>query len=326
MYKKRNTIWLCLLVGLLVLASTCTRPTRDIDPATRSLMWEVQAALEDQQYSQALVVIDSALEREPEWAQLYKLRGKVLSSLYRFDDAESAYKRALQFEPDLQGVAYAMGNNAFFRGGYRKALAYYKAEREHVSRADTVALSAIWAQMGRVYARLGVQDSAHKAYSIALEYRPSYGQAWAWMAELYEDEGALEEARDHSERAVMLSTEDPEFNYLAGTLNYRTGRLQHVETYLAKVLAVEPWHVGANYNMARYLLALDRKEEAAAYLETTDRMQVLQADIVLARFAVERNPTRLEGWLILADLYGQAGRFREEHEALLIAQQLNQEF
>ena len=109
-----------------------------------------------------------------------------------------------------------------------------------------------------------------------------------------------------------------------GRLNYQTGRFTEVESHLLITLSALPWHVGAHYNMARYLLAKDRRDDAAYYLAETDRLQVLSADIILARFAAQNNPTGVDEWLVLAELYGQAGRSPERLEALRIASQLNQ--
>ena len=314
-----------VLWPLLLALAACTTPDtgQEVDPEVRALLWDVQAAIEDQAYVTALTVIDSALQQAPEWAQLHLLKGDMLTNLYRFDDAESAYQLARENAPARQGVAYVMGNNAFFVGRYRDALAYYDTERQLVSGKDTLALGSVWAQIGRVYDRLGVADSAIIAYTNALEHQTSNGQAWAWLGELYEEEGGLDEARAAAERAIEFNQEDPEFNYMMGRLNYQTGRFGEVEPYLEKTLNAEPWHVGAHYNMARMLIALDRHEEASYYLEETDRLQVLHADIILARFAVQHNPGGLEEWLVLADLYQQAGRHREWMDAIRIAGQLN---
>lgn len=314
------------VAGVMVLLAACSAPDQspELDAGTRAMMWDVQAAIDDQHFVTALTVIDSALQRVPDRAELYNLKGNVLSDLYRFDEAESAYRRARELDPNANGIAFAMGNNAFFVSRYRDALAYYETEALLVSHSDTLALGAIWAQTGRVYDRLGVVDSAIAAYETALEYRPSYGQTWAWLAELYEDQGTLEDALACAERAVRLDESEPEFNYLMGRLNYQMGRYTDVESHLLITLSAQPWHVGAHYNMARYLLTQDRKDDAAYYLAETDRLQVLSADIILARFAAQNNPTGVDEWLVLAELYGQAGRRPERLEALRIASQLNQ--
>ncbi len=293
------------------------------DPVSRALIWDVQEAYEDQDYIHALTLLDSLLQRLPDYAQLHNLRARVLSSLYRFDEAEAAYAQARKLAPNLKGVAYAMGSNAFFRGQFRSALNHYQSEIALLSSDDTTALGAVWAQIGRVYARLGVDDSARIAYKRALSHRPSYAQAWSWLAELDEDLGALEEALVNALRAVSLMPNEAEFNYLAGSLSVRTGRAADAEPHLDAVLQTEPWHVGANYNMARCLLALGRTAEAHRFFEATERLEGLQADIILARFVLERNPLGVQEWLTLADLYQMSGRVQEAREAYGIARQLN---
>ena len=321
--KARLSCGWVLSAGIIWAA--CEQPNQrpELGAEERAMMWEVQAAIEEQQYVGALSIIDSVLKRVPDRVELLALRGDVLSDLFRFGDAESSYLRALKLDSEAPGIAFSLGNNAFFVTRYRDALGYYEAERRKVTRSDTVALGAIWAQTGRVYDRLGVVDSSVIAYEAALEHRPSYAQAWAWLAELHEDQGALEEALACAERAVDLDAADPDFNYLAGRLKVQTGQLSEVAAHLDVTLAAQPWHVGAHYNMARYLLAQERNEEAVHFLEETDRLQVISADIILARFAVQNNPLGVEEWLVLAELYGQAGRHSERLEAIRIARQLN---
>ncbi|MDE2731872.1 MAG: tetratricopeptide repeat protein [Bacteroidota bacterium] len=323
MSKARLLCGCVLSAGLILAACEPSEQRPELGAEERAMMWEVQAAIEEQQYLGALSIIDSVLKRVPDRVELHALRGDVLSDLYRFDDAESAYLRALELDSDASGLAFSLGNNAFFVSRYRDALGYYQAERRNVARSDTVALAAIWAQTGRVYDRLGVVDSALIAYESALEHRPSYAQAWAWLAELHEDQGALEEALACAEHAVDLDAADPDFNYLAGRLKVQAGLLDDVVAHLNVTLSSQPWHVGANYNMARYLLVREQSEEAVHYLEETDRLQIINADIILARFAVQNNPLGQEEWLMLAELYGRAGRHPERVEAIRIARQLN---
>lgn len=324
MVSSESQYHLWLATGLVLISIACGRqPAVELDPVSRALIWEVQEAYDDHEYTYALVLLDSVLQRAPDFPQVYRLKGRVLSSLYRFDEADSAYLRTRSLAPTLPGVAFAMGNSAFFRGRYRRALHHYRSEVALLPRRDTTALSATWAQMGRVYARLGAVDSARTAYQEALVHRPSNAQAWAWLAELDEQAGELEEALAKALHSVALAPDQPDFNYLAGSLSVRTGRASAAEPYLATVLRVKRWHVGANYNMARCLLALGRTEEAQPFLAETDRLQTLQADIILARFAVERNPLGAEDWFALAELYQMSGRAEEAREAYAIVRQLN---
>ena len=283
----------------------------------------MQEARDDQEYTRALSLVDSVIQRAPDHVPLYTLKGELLSSLYRFEGAAEAYAVARARAPRLAGVAYAMGGNAFFLGDYRQALEHYHDEIEILARRDTTARNAVWAQIGRTLARMGVRDSAAMAYEQALAYRTTNAAVWGWYAELHEEDGDLELAWEHAARAAALEPEEADWAYLAGSLGYRLGRLEAAERYLSTVLERKPRHVGANYNMGRMLVEVGREAAAEPYLMLADQMQAIQADIILARFAVERAPQDASRWHTLAELHALAGELDQAREARAIGSQLN---
>ncbi len=316
----RQGMVLCLVLALL---AGCHAGGKSPGPEVRVLLWDFQEAHEGASYVRALALLDSALVLAPAYPRLHFLRGDVLSTLYRFEEAEAAFLRALELAPRYQGAAYRLGSNAFFLGQHREALAFYRQEaRLSGAGEDSAALSAVWAQIGRVYARLGAADSAGEAYEQALRHDAANDQVWMWKAELSEDAGWLSDALMQVQEAVRLAPDDPAYQYLAGALQYRTGDYEAAIGHLEFVIKAQPWHAGAHYNLGRTLLALGRSDEAARYLEATDSLQALAADIILARFAVQHAPGGRDEWTVLAMLYEQAGRYEEARQAYRIARQV----
>ena len=178
-------------------------------------------------------------------------------------------------------------------------------------------------QIGRVYARLGAADSAKAAYRQSLAYASGTAETWAWLAQLKETDGDFEQALEHAERALEFAPSDAEYHLLVGTLLLRTGEVEAAERHLRLAAAALPWSASAHYNLGRCLLLTGRADEAAPYLAATDSLQDLASNIVLARFAVRRNPDLVCDWLILGSLYRQSGQMKEAAEALAIARQLN---
>lgn len=293
------------------------------DPGVRELLWDIQRAQQGNDYTGTLALVDSALLVAPRYPSLYFTRGQLLSKLYRFDEAQAAFEQALELDPGYVGAAYHLGNNAFFVGRNRDALRYYWQEHALITESSPkLALPNVLSQLGRVYARLGIADSARQAYEGSLSVQENNAQAWAWLAELSEDAGQLEDALRDARRAFALEPENIAYQYLTGALGYRMGELEEAEGHLRGVVTQAPWHAGAHYNLGRCLLALGRDAEAAPFLAATDSLQELQANIILARFAVERNPADRGRWLELASLYIQAGQQKEAREALVVARQL----
>ena len=334
---------LIVLAGMLV--AGCGGPDRqgpsasalqrqNLDPRARTFLWDVQQAQQRQDFNQALALIDSAAHYAPDFADIFFLRGRVLTKLYRFNQAQAAFERVLELDPTYRSAAYNMGNNAFLLGRNREAIKHYQREKaafkgspeaiaREASETDRAALASVLLQIGRVYARLGVADSARQAYQQVLVVEEDNAQAWGWLAEVSEDEGDLNQALAEARRAFALAPENIEYRYLVGALSFRTGAFDEAAGHLEAVVRQQAWHVGAHYNLGRCLLALGREVEAQQYLDATDGLQQLESDIILAKFALYRNPEDSEYWAQLVTLYRQAGRLSEAREAYNIVRQLN---
>ena len=318
--SMRMTVIVCFS---LLLLSACRPHEEALSAEAKALLWDFQEARERGNYTRALALLDSILVFAPANPRLHFLRGDVLSTLYRFQEADEAFSRTLQIDARYPSAAYRMGNNAFFLGQTRMALAHYQREQKALrSRADSSGTSAVWAQIGRMYARLSVGDSARFAYDRAIRDDATNDQAWGWMAELSEDAGLLEQALEETQEAITLDPGAPSYQYLAGALHFRLGDFVTAAGHLESVIEIEPWHAGAHYNLGRSLVALGRAEEGGRYLDATDSLQALQADIILAKFAARQNPQGRSEWVVLAMLYEQAGQVEEARQAYRIARQL----
>lgn len=317
----RLRVW--ALGATVLLLAGCHLEQGAPDPKVRELLWDIQRAQQGNNYTGTLALVDSALAIVPHYPSLYFTRGRLLSKLYRFDEAQAAFEQALDLDPGYIGAAYHLGNNAFFVGRNRDALRYYWQEHARITgNFPKPAQASVLLQLGRVYARLGIADSARWAYEESLAVQENNAQAWAWLAELSEDAGRLEDALGEVRRAFALEPENIEHQYLVGALGFRMGELEEAEGHLRGVVNQAPWHAGAHYNLGRCLLALGREAEAVPFLAATDSLQELQANIILAKFAVERNPANRGHWLELASLYIQTGQQKEAREALVVARQL----
>jgi len=274
----------------------------------------------------ALMLLDSAAVLAPSYARIHFLRGDVLSTLYRFDEADEAFTRVLGLDPKYPSAAYRMGNNAFFLGQNRKALVHHYREIDVLDpRQDSSAASAVWSQIGRIYARLGVVDSARTSYRHAITYDAANDQAWGWMAELSEEVGELDRALADVHRAIDLVPDNPSYQYLAGALYYKKGEYALAIDPLTIAIDAAPWHAGAHYNLGRSLMALGRLEEGDRFLQATDSLQTLAADLIQARFSVRSSPEDLERWIALGVLDEQTGRRSEAIEAYRVARQLEEQ-
>lgn len=322
------------LIGMLLIATAgCSRESGrtsdEADPRAAEIVERMQAAYDRGDWSTALALTDSAEEIDPRLPDAPFTRGLIYTKLKRYDDARMAYERALEVEPSFRRAWYNIGHNAFLQRKYQEALLYYEKERELIRNAAQreqadrsqrgQALPAITAQIGRTYALLGVPDSARTAYHQALSLDSTYAVAHAWLSELYEGRGELEQALHHAQRALEGNPQEVAYAYRVGFLLFQTGRIEEAALLLSAVVQQWPGHEGATYNLGRALKALGREEEGQALLDRVEEVQQLQEQAMLAQRAVELHPDDPKRWINLARLMLQSGYYDNAEEALTAA-------
>ncbi len=322
---------LCIgMLGVLGCRNGPARPPGADDPQVAELVQRMQAAYDQGDWGTVLALADSVEARAPGGPDAPFMRGLVLTRLKRYDAARAAYEQALERDPSYRKAWYNLGHNAFLQRQYRQALVAYRNERALIERAararpapgeevDPQALPAVLAQIGRTYALLGVQDSARMAYEDALALDSTYAVAHAWLAELLEDQGHLEQALHHAQRALEAHPEEVEYAYRVGFLLFQAGRVQEAALLLSAVVQRWPGHEGATYNLGRALMALGREQEGQALLDRVETIQRLQEQALMAQRAVEVHPDDPERWLELARMMLRSGYYDRAEEAFTAA-------
>jgi tetratricopeptide (TPR) repeat protein len=65
------------------------------DPVSARLIFQAESAFRSGYYNAALSIADSAISRSPDTPDIHFLRGRVLTKLSRFVEAENAYRDSL---------------------------------------------------------------------------------------------------------------------------------------------------------------------------------------------------------------------------------------
>ncbi len=284
-------------------------------------------------YHIALALADSAETYAPDLPDAFFFGGLVYSKLKRFDASQAAYEKALALDPAYRSAWFNLGHNAFLQGKYRAALGFYRKEQAAIvatPEADKqaapteyrAALSAVLLQIGRSYAGMGIADSVLHFYQNALATDSTNAQAFSWMSELYGQSGDLDQALAHATRAHVLDPDNLDYRYGIGMFSTRTGRATEAVDHLEVVVAQQPWHVGAHYNLGRALMALGRRADGQRYLEKSDSLRQVNVDISQAQLATFQYPDDPERWQHLAALLHAAGRLSEARQAYNVARSL----
>jgi len=291
---------------------------RTVDPRVGLFLQQGQQAFQQGLYGQALAMADSAQRYAPDLADAYYLRGRVLMERVLYAQADSAYQQVLDLDPKYPSGWYYRGQTAFLDGKYRKAIGLYQKERTPDGLIPPEALL----QIGRSYLKLEQIDSAATHYQQALAQDSTYAQAYGWMSEFYETEGDLEKALVYAQRGLALDPENTEYGYQVGSLLFRTGAVEPAIPQLEAVIAAEPWHPGAHYNLGRALMAVGRTEEGEAILGKVEWLQLLESEIGRAHLEVYQHPDQSVRWANLALLLRESGQMDESRKAGYMAQLL----
>lgn len=120
------------------------------------------------------------------------------------DQAEGAYRRALELDPSLSNALTNLGNIRFRRGCVQEALELYgKALAVDPSQPEA------HYNLGFLYFESGEAARAAECFQQALEHDPAFADAHFNLAMAYEEVGRYADARPHWETYLRLDPAGP---------------------------------------------------------------------------------------------------------------------
>lgn len=277
------------------------------------MLVQSQRALQQGTLRKALTLADSVVRRAPRLADGHFQRGRVLSQLKRFDEAETEYRKVLSLNPQYQGAWFNLGNNAYRRQNYESALRYFRKEQERHPSASTLV------EMGKTYGVRNAPDSARLAYERALARDSTSAEAHARLGQLYEEEGELESALEYSRRALQLDSTNVNYRYIVGSQLFQLGRYEEAMPHLRAVIDERPWHQSAHYNLGQALVRTGRQDLGKKFLAESDSLEKQQREIERLESVAQDEPGAPDRWAKLGDAYRRAGRLEDARETYSIA-------
>jgi len=186
-----------------------------------------QLALADHDPAKAMQDIDAALRIDPKHRDSLLLKGDLLRTAGKPDEAAAVYRQVLQIDPLHSSTMLALAG---------------------------IAISG------------NKLDEARKEVDAALKITPASLQARYTQALIDFREKKTEQARDRLASVLKAAPDYPPALLLGGTIEYTLGNLQTAEAYLNKVVKATPNNLYALRLLAASQLRLGRPDDAAATL------------------------------------------------------------
>lgn len=171
------------------------------------------------------------VKKSPGKARTLNNYGVALSEVRRFDDAISAYSKAIAMDSYYAdpwsnlSVAYSL------KGEIDKAIESLRGAI-HICPNYPEAYN----NMGTLLLQKKLYDDAERSLKTAISLRPYYGKAYYNMARLYEETGKKEEAWDFLKKASEGDLDTPEVFFKLGQLGLRVKKYKEALTAFEQVI------------------------------------------------------------------------------------------
>jgi predicted AlkP superfamily phosphohydrolase/phosphomutase/tetratricopeptide (TPR) repeat protein len=147
----------------------------------------------------ALRHFQNAGERTPDDPWVHCRVGRACLRLRRWAEAEAAFRRSEELDPDNPEAAYGLSVAVARQGRPQEAV-------EHGLRAvgQLHDFPLAHFQLGAVLSRLSLYERAAQAFEICIAMRPQFALAHRYLARIYSQLGRVLEARDARDTAARL--------------------------------------------------------------------------------------------------------------------------
>ncbi len=153
----------------------------------------------------------------------------------KYEVAATAYKKAIQLEPEDEAAWFELGIAYDTLGEQEKAVSAYQ-EALRIKPEDELA----WRELGSAYSSLGDGARAASAYQEAVRIKPDDGDAWLFLGVVYDNLGQEGKALKAFEAALRVKPDDETAWDNFGRILVKVGRYQNAVDLLRQVVNVEP--------------------------------------------------------------------------------------
>jgi predicted Zn-dependent protease len=305
MRKFPGSILLCLLAW----PALSQQPPHAVDARSpnsasgaNSGLMEAQRLLDKGQLDEALKASDALAQRQPEPKGVERLRGKAYYLKTKFEDADSAFQKAIDQDPSDKESVQLRGVTLFRMGKPAAAIPLLEQHHENLTRLN---LDGAYV-LALCYLNVHRYDDARQYFAQLYKLQPDSATAYLLLARMLVRWQNSPAAQEMAQKALALNARLPEAHLVIGQVALGEGRLddalsefQHEETinpmygpvydrlgdvYLQKneydkaqdalnqALLLEPDATGPYILLGQVLLKQDNPSTAVTYLKRAVQM------------------------------------------------------
>jgi tetratricopeptide (TPR) repeat protein len=240
------------------------RPRRDQPPPSaaqsarcQELSELAQTAIDHHDYPQAQQALEQLAAEAPKLAEAHQRLGMVLQAQRRPAEAEAAYRKALELDPEYVAALIGLGEIEAQLGRPDSALTRFDTAIEIDPRQSEAHLA-----QGRILEALGRIDEALAAYFRTLELDPGAAAVILRIATIQLGRNQPDQALARLDQALELISDDAEAHYQRGRAHLALGHLPQAIVDLQFAAGRLPQRPDVFYNLALAFNADHKAREA----------------------------------------------------------------
>ena len=219
-------------------------------------------AYERRDYKDAIADYDIAIDKNPNYAEVYYLRGLAQKSLEQLEEAIVDFDNAIRLDPERTDAYYWRGNTKGSVERYEEAIVDF----DNAIRLDPERTDAYYWRGGVRY-NLEQSEEAIVDFDNAIRLDSKRTDAYYWRGRAkYRLKRYIEAIVDFDE-AIHLSIENPRVYYWRGVSKKRLGQNAASIVDFDIAIRLEPTYAYSHYHRGAAKFNLDRFVEAKVDLE-----------------------------------------------------------
>jgi len=249
-----------------------------------------ETLLELRRYEDALSAYNRAVELQPDYAQAWQGQGDALVGLDQPEAALEAYDQAIQIQREYPEAWKGRGIALAALGRDEEAIqAFDQVTQLQPEDVDT------WERRGMVQMKLHRYSAAIASYDQALELQPNYASAWYQRGWAFHNLQQYEEALQSYDQAIEHKPDFAESWYQRGNAFVKLNKHRDAVESYQKAVQFQPDFYRAWYSQGSILNNLNQYQEALTAYEQ----------------AVKLQPNSYEAWYGRGWAFHQLQRYKE---------------